>query len=84
MSNMIILYTLPSCPKCQVIKMYLTTLGIPFTERNASNFLAYLTSKGFREVPILEIDGELFNCTSVQEVMFILRSKGHLSVRDTW
>jgi hypothetical protein len=64
--------------------MYLSTLGIPFIERNANNFLAYLTSKGFREVPILEVDGELFNCTSVQEVMFILRSKGYLSVRDAW
>jgi len=54
-------------------------MNIEFEEKNAQDFLSYLTSQGFYSAPVLELDGELFDFISVQDVTFILRKHGFIS-----
>lgn len=43
------------CPKCNVLKKKLDEKNINF---NLSDDVEYVKEKGFRSIPILEIDGE--------------------------
>lgn len=72
-----IIYTLEHCPKCKVLTSYLKSMGIEFEEKNAQDFVTYLTSEGYYAVPILELDGELFDFTSVKQVTLILHKHGY-------
>ncbi len=53
----IILYS-TGCPKCSVLKSKLNNNGINFTE---CNDVEKMLSLGIKEVPVLSIDGTLFN-----------------------
>lgn len=73
----VILYTLPRCPRCLILKSYLNSLKIPYEEKNAQDFIVYLTSHGFSSAPILEVDGQLYDFISIHEVIYILRERGY-------
>ena len=75
----LILYTLPHCPKCKILERYLNSKNIPYEERNAQDFADFLMSKGFFTAPVLELNGEFYNFTSVNSLIFLLREKGLLS-----
>lgn len=51
---MIILYS-TNCPKCKIIKQKLTQANLEFTEITD---VKQIMEKGFREAPVLEVDGE--------------------------
>ena len=51
---MIILYS-TNCPKCKIIKQKLTQAKMEFTEITD---VKQIMEKGFREAPVLEVDGE--------------------------
>ena len=72
----IVLYTLPHCSKCHMLKMYLNSLNIKYEERNAQDFVPYLTSHGFSTTPILELNGQLFDFVSISYVLQLLEEKG--------
>jgi len=75
--NMLIIYTLEHCPKCKILTSYLRLMNIEFEEKNAQDFISYLTNQGFYSTPILEIDGELFDFTSAKQVTLILHRHGY-------
>ena len=54
---MIILYT-THCPKCNVLVEKLNKSGIKFEE---CEDLKILIAKGFKQVPMLEVEGKMLN-----------------------
>lgn len=74
----IIIYTLPKCQQCKIICSYLKELNIPFEERNAQYYAMYLKERGFSSVPIIQLDDELYNVTSISSLKFLLHVKGYL------
>lgn len=53
----IILYS-TNCPRCNILKTKLNRKEIPFSEEND---IDVMIEKGFTEVPMLEVDGEIMN-----------------------
>ena len=51
---MVILYS-TNCPKCKIIKQKLSQANLEFTEITD---VKKIMEKGFREAPVLEVDGE--------------------------
>lgn len=59
----IVLYS-TGCPKCKVLKQKLDSKAIVYTENNNVSDMMALDIK---QVPVLEIDGELFSFTLANE-----------------
>jgi glutaredoxin len=74
---MIVLYTLPNCPKCQVVKLFLRRKGIDFEERDARDYSTLLLSHGLLEVPVIEINGQFCKFDTLTELEDILRREGY-------
>ena len=53
-----ILYTTKDCPRCKVLKMKLDKKNIQYDEVQD---IDVLISKGIKQAPILEVDGELMD-----------------------
>ena len=53
----IILYS-TGCPKCKVLKSKLVAKNIEFVENNS---VEEMTGLGITQVPVLAVDGELFD-----------------------
>lgn len=60
---MITLYT-THCPKCKVIEMKLKMKKI---EYNECDDMSVMLEKGFKQAPILEVDGEILDFTSATQ-----------------
>lgn len=60
----LILYTAESCPRCKVLKMKLDKKNIEYTEVSD---VEVLLSKGIKQAPILEIDGEFLNLSQAND-----------------
>lgn len=54
---MVVLYS-TNCPRCKVLKTKMEQTGIEYTEVTD---IEVMKEKGFREAPMLEIDGEFMN-----------------------
>ena len=55
------IYTSNTCVFCKAAKQYFNEKGIEFTELNVDknkDAVDYLVSKGYRGVPVINIDGE--------------------------
>lgn len=52
------LYTTANCPRCKVLKMKLDKNNIQYDEVQD---IDVLISKGIKQAPMLEVDGELLN-----------------------
>ena len=52
-----ILYSI-GCPQCNVLKQMLINASLPFEEITDQD---YMIARGFRESPLLEVDGEIYN-----------------------
>ena len=59
----IVLYS-THCPKCCVLEKKLQQKGITYQEVND---IAIMQEKGFLSVPILEVDGKIFNFKQANE-----------------
>lgn len=59
----VLVYTTPTCPWCQMVKRYLQTRGIPYTEIDVSTdytaAMEMVRKSGQTGVPVVEIDGEI-------------------------
>jgi len=55
--GVVILYS-TGCPKCKVLKKKLDEAGLQYTENNSVDEMLGL---GITEVPMLSIDGKLYN-----------------------
>lgn len=54
-------YTSNTCPHCKAAKNYLKENNIDFEEKNVDEdrrAIDYLVEKGYRGVPVINIDGE--------------------------
>lgn len=54
-------YTSNTCPHCKAAKNYLKENNIDFEEKNVDedrSAIDYLVEKGYRGVPVINIDGE--------------------------
>lgn len=58
------LYTTPSCPRCKVLKMKLDKKNL---EYNEISDVDVLLSKGIKQAPVLEINGELLNMSQAND-----------------
>lgn len=58
------LYTTENCPRCKMLKMKLASKNIEYVE--ISN-IDVLISKGIKQAPMLEVDGELLNLSKANE-----------------
>ena len=61
---MMVLYTTASCPRCKVLKMKLDKKNIEYIEVSD---VEVLLSKGIKQAPILEIDGEFLNLSQAND-----------------
>lgn len=55
------IYTSNTCPHCKAAKNYLNENNIDFEEKNVDedrSAIDYLVEKGYRGVPVINIDGE--------------------------
>ena len=55
------IYTSNTCPHCKAAKNYLKENNIDFEEKNVDedrSAIDYLVEKGYRGVPVINIDGE--------------------------
>lgn len=52
------------CPKCQVLKKKLDAAGINYT---IESDIEIMKTKGFLQVPILEVDGKYMNFTEANK-----------------
>jgi len=52
----IILYS-NGCPNCKLLKDYLDKKGVSYEENNS---VEDMVAKGFDHVPMLEVDGEIY------------------------
>jgi glutaredoxin len=60
----VIVYSTPACPYCILLKNFLKKHNVAFEEIDISKNkekTEELAAKGFQRVPIIEIDGKLFN-----------------------
>ena len=55
---MITLYSMPTCPRCKVLKMKLKQQNIEYTEVNDPEKLEEL---GIKSVPMLKVNDQLLN-----------------------
>ena len=62
---MITLYTLPTCPICEMIKTKLTAKGISYTEEDFSEVAEQLHTD---RAPVMQITDEVDLCTNPLEV----------------
>lgn len=53
-----VLYTKENCPRCKVLKMKLDKKNIKYDEVSDIDLLI---SKGIKQAPILEVDGEFMD-----------------------
>jgi len=74
---MIVLYTLPNCPKCQVVKLFLRRKGIDFEERDARDYSTLLLTQHMQEAPVIEINGQFYTFETLTELEDILRQEGY-------
>lgn len=58
------LYTTESCPRCKVLKMKLDKKNIKYDEVSDVDVLV---SKGIKQAPVLEIDGEFLNLSQAND-----------------
>ena len=58
MSNYI-LYS-SNCPKCKILETKLNQKKIDFTIKNSEEDFQQLFDEGFREMPVLEVDGKKY------------------------
>lgn len=56
----ILLYTLPTCGKCKILKQKLKAKDIPFTEISDENSLM---NAGFDVVPVMCVNNHIYNFT---------------------
>lgn len=66
---MITLYS-TECPKCKVLKKKLTEMNIDFT---VSSDIDYLLSKGIKQAPVLDIDG---NFMTFEDAIAWIKERG--------
>lgn len=57
---MLIIYTTPTCNKCQLLKKIMNEKNIPYEE---CDDIEVMKAKGLRMVPCLEVDGTLLGFT---------------------
>ena len=57
-ADMVIVYSTPTCPKCNVIKSKLKSKNIEYVENQD---IDVMTAKGITNVPYLEVDGVLMD-----------------------
>lgn len=55
MKNVVLYST--NCPKCRILETKLNQKHIDFTIKNSEDDLQELYDEGFREMPVLEVDG---------------------------
>ena len=72
----VIVYTLEHCPRCKILKRMLEKLEVPYSEVDAMAHASHLTRMGFMEVPVIEIDGELYSFESGTQLVGLLKEKG--------
>ena len=58
------LYTTANCPRCKMLKMKLATKNI---EYNEVSDIEVLLSKGIKQAPMLEVNGELLNLSKAND-----------------
>lgn len=57
----VVIYTSPTCPYCKKAKSYMNEKGVDFHERDITkdpSARKTLASRGYRSVPVIDIDGE--------------------------
>ena len=59
-----ILYTTENCPRCKMLKMKLAKKNIEYKEISD---IEVLLSKGIKQAPMLEVDGELLNLSKAND-----------------
>lgn len=59
-----ILYTTENCPRCKMLKIKLANKNIQYTEISD---IEVLISKGIKQAPMLEVDGELLNLSKAND-----------------
>ena len=80
-SSIVTLYTANVCPFCPIVKQRLielqSNLEFKLNEVDITFKPNLIKEKGFRSVPIIEMDGEYWfgNATSVQLLSFLTKSK---------
>lgn len=57
--NNVFLYS-TNCPKCKILETKLKQKNIDFSIKNSEDDLQELFNEGFREMPVLEIDGKKY------------------------
>ena len=55
----VILYS-SNCPKCKVLETKLNQKNIVFEVKNSEEDFQKLFNEGFREMPVLEVDGKKY------------------------
>ena len=55
----VILYS-SNCPKCKVLEAKLNQKNIDFSIKNSEEDFQQLFDEGFREMPVLEVDGKKY------------------------
>lgn len=61
---MIILYTVPNCPRCKMLKTKLEAKHVEYTEKEDVDKLIAL---GFSNAPILEVDGQFLELSKAND-----------------
>ena len=68
----VIVYGKSVCPNCGMAKQLLESKGIEFTyielEQDMTKFFEF-RGLGIREVPVIEVDGELVNLASLRKLL---------------
>lgn len=54
------------CPSCRILKNKLDDLDIPFIE---STDFKVITEAGYRSVPVLQVDGKLYNFNESMQLL---------------
>lgn len=67
------LYTAPHCPKCEVAVAHQQKIGIPFEKITDTNLAI---TKGFKTVPMLEIQNESSEYVVAYNLQGILNLRG--------
>lgn len=72
----VIVYSTPTCPYCTMVKQYLKSKNIPFTDYNVASDIearnAMVQKSGQLGVPVIEIDGQIvvgFNRNKLDELL---------------
>jgi glutaredoxin len=59
-----VLYSTENCPRCKMLKMKLAKKNIEYEEVSD---IEILLSKGIKQAPMLEVDGELLNLSKAND-----------------